>query len=526
MGNELSRRRVLQGLAVGTVGTIAGCAGGLTDAANGTQQPNSGQANGAGATATIALDSEPVAGEWSSYGGITPYYTPIHETLTRASPDLKEVVPGLSIEWESLNEQTWEFTLREDVVFHSGEPLDAAAAAESLTRLFAENEDEYTWTKLTAESFRAVDERTLEVVTTESLPATPGNLAHPLMKLQYRSGENITRPIGTGPFRVQSVAEGEPVVASAFEEYWRGTPPLSELTIRGITDPNTRALSLEADEVDVAIDLPKERFDSLQDTENVTVRTQTEPRAGLTMVNLYRPPTDDETLRRALEYAVDQEAIVRNLLEGIGKPAKAPFSSVVPFSAHDELPTYGPDLERATQLVDKSDYSGESLNFIVESEATEQQLIAERMQQSFAEIGVNVNVQLVEAASFFDTYLSGEANLTFVELGSINGVADYLVYLMFHSQGGDNVEMYQKNGTGVVSPGPEVNHLIERGDSAWDEANKYEAYREVQRRVMQTGAVIPVYYKEYILGSRAAFTGPKLHAIPHMIDWTTLRTED
>ena len=63
-----------------------------------------------------------------------------------------------------------------------------------------------------------------------------------------------------------------------------------------------------------------------------------------------------------------------------------------------------------------------------------------------------------------------------------------------------------------------------RGDTAFDESVKHEAYREVQRRVMDDGVTIPIYYKEYVIGTGRDVSGPELHSIPHMTDWTTLTT--
>lgn len=47
------------------------------------------------------------------YGGLTPYTVPVLQTLTRATPDLKEIVPGLATEWKTTSDTTWEFTIRE-----------------------------------------------------------------------------------------------------------------------------------------------------------------------------------------------------------------------------------------------------------------------------------------------------------------------------------------------------------------------------------------------------------------------------
>jgi len=482
------------------VGAIAGCLSG-----NSTQED----------TIRVTLSNEPTGGDWDAYGGVVPYYTSFQETLTAAPPSLETVEPNLATDWETFDETTWEFQLRENVTFHDGTDLTASVAADALSALI--DARPIGFTRFTPDSFRSVGEYTLEIETTQPEPATPGNLAHPLMSLQH---PNATDPVGTGPYTVESVAADEPVEASIYDEYW-GENAQVPLIFEGRQDPQTRSLRLEADETEVAMDLPRGSYDQLDAADGISVRTETEPRTGMVQINKYRDVTSDRDLRRAILYAVDQYEIVDELLGGIGEPAHSPFSKVIPWSIHDELPAYT-DSERARDLLDQSNYGGEELRFIIVGNEDEQRLIAETVQRQCGDVGINISIEQVEAAAFFSQYTGGEADLAFVELGSINGAADYLVYVMYHSEGGDNADQYESDGTGVVNPGEDVDELIDRGDTAFNREEKYDAYREVQRRVMDEAVTVPLYYKEYVIGTDSGVDGPDLHAIPHMTDWTTL----
>lgn len=496
----LTRRGVLVGTTGFAITSLAGCLG---------------DDNGDGGPARIGLGSDPAGGDWEQYGGVVPYHTPFQETLTMAPPDLEGVAPNLATDWEHLDETTWRFELREGVSFHDGTELTADVAADALTALIEARPIGFT--RLEPDSFTAADEYALEIETTQPEPATPGNLAHPLMSLQHPGADE---PVGTGPYQVESVEAEAPVEAEIFEDYW-GDSATVPLVFEGVTDPQTRTLQLESGELDIAFDLPRGRYADLRENDDVTARTRTEPRTGMIMVNKYRGPTTDRDLRRALLYATDQQELVAELLDGVGEPARSPFSKVIEWSAHEELPDHT-DKERARELRERSEYDGEPLRFIISGAESEQQLIAEELQRRWAAIDIEVDIEQVEPAAFFSQYQGGEADLAFVELGSINGAADYLVYVMYHSEGGDNRQQFAADGTGVVNPGEEVDELIEKGDTAFDEATKHDAYREVQHRVMDEGVTIPIYYKEYVLGTRAAIEGPDLHAIPHMTDWTTL----
>lgn len=309
------------------------------------------------------------------YGGLTPYTVPVLQTLTRATPDLQKIVPGLATEWKTTGEKTWEFTLQDGVTFHNGATFDANAVVQSLTKLIEQRPMGFA--DVDENSFSAKDERTLQIETTAPSPFLPGNLAHPVLAIHYRGDKSGTGPIGTGPFETGKVQSGEPITTTAYGDYYGDEPQFDELVFKGIMDDTTRTSTLRSGEVEVALDLPTQGYDKLQKAENVTVRTKEQPRTVLTPINIYKSPTDDRKLRRALLYAVDQKAIVDNIVEGIGTPAKGPFSPILEWSAHDSLPSYGPNNEQARQLVEESKYDGEEVSLILSSGSPTRQQIAE-----------------------------------------------------------------------------------------------------------------------------------------------------
>lgn len=507
MQQTLSRRQLLGGVAGGAVAMTAGC--------------QSIGAESGGGSKTIALGRSLTSGDWSMYGGAAPYYSPMHETLTASSHDFSEIEPWLATEWETVDDTIWEFTLRDDVMFHNGEDLTADVVAQSLSALLADRP--LGWAKVTDESFTALDDRTLQVETVARFGALAGTLSHPLFGIQHPS--SYERPIGTGPFEAEAADADRPLETVRFGDYWGDEPQLEELTFEGVSDPTTRSTSLQSGDIDASFEIPRQDYELLSANEDIQVRTKREPRAGSAMVNLYNSPTDDADLRRALNYAVDQQAIVESVLSGIGAPAKGPYPPMIPWSAHEDLPAYGPDLDRARELVEQSGYDGEDVELHVSSDTPHMQLIATRMQERFAEIGVSSTIRQFGRGSFYTTEQKAESNLTLIELGSINGAADYLVRLQFHSEGGDNAALYESEGTGLYNLGGEVDKLIEEGDRALDEETKHRAYREVQQRVMEQGVLVPIYNKEYVFGQRSNTTGPQMHAVPHMTRWTEFANE-
>lgn len=518
-GADWTRRRLLGGVAVGATG-LAGCTG-----AGEEQTPNEEGTPGIAddQDVTVALTRDPTSGEWDVYGGIIPYYTRVLEPLVGTSDEM-EAVPGLAERWEATGERTWTFELREDVTFHDGGPLTADAVARSFEAVLDSQLGSSGWIRLEPDGITVVDDHTIAFENTEPFPSFPGTISHNYWAVWNPDADTAAGEVaGTGPFQVDDVEEGASVTLTPFEEYYGDVARPSSLTFRFVEDPNTRTLSLQNNEVDVVFEPPRSTANRLADATETAIETQLSTTATLVAVNLYEPPTDDERLRRALNYAVDQGAVVDSILDGFGEPARGPFSRAIPWAVHDDLPEYGPDRERAATLVEESAYDGEELTILVDGAKTDDATTAELLQQWFDEIGVATAIRQVESASFYETFTAGEAHLSLVSFGSNSAAADYVIRAMFHSTGSDNRELYEAEGTGIYNPGQEVDALVDRGYAATDLETKTDHYGEVQRRVMDTGAVVPLFYSEYVLGRRADVRGVDTHPIDEMVDWSTVR---
>lgn len=263
---ELSRRAMLVGLTTGSAVGLVGCTGG----------GDNGDEN---REITIALAADPTDDKWDTYGYITPYFTRVIEPLVWATEEM-EPTPWLAEEWEAIDETTWVFTLREDVTFHNGESLTAEDVVYSFERVFDRGEYVHGWLHLTAENVVAPDDQTVEFTTTEPFPAFPGTIAHNMIAIQHPESEDHSEGVvGTGPFQTQAVERGQHIEVDPFDDYWGETVDTSPLLFEVIEDPNTRALSLGSEEVDVIFDPPRSRVASLRDDSETSVETQS--RRGL-----------------------------------------------------------------------------------------------------------------------------------------------------------------------------------------------------------------------------------------------------
>lgn len=504
---EISRRNLLKA-------TVAGSAVGLASLA--------GCIGGGGAdeeSLVIGLDVDPTDEQWDDFGGVMGYFLDVTEPLVGATTEM-ETEPQLAESWEQLDETTWRFELA-DVEFHNGETLTADDVVWTFQDVLNRQGWTSDWLSLTADGMETPDDATVIFENTEPMPSFPGLINHDYFGI--RSHEEPEPDAGTGPFEISEQGDGE-VVLEPFEDY-RGDVPNTGVTFRYIQDPTTRSLSLQNEEVDAIFNPPLNDVSELEESADTDVHTQLATSTTLGAVNLYKSPTDDETLRRALNYAVDQEEIVENIVDGVGVPARGPFSNAIPWVIHDELPEYGPDFDRASELVDESDYDGEELVLMVDSADDEHATIAEYLQSNFEEIGVNTNIRMVETGAFYGTFTDGEANVTVVSFGSNSVASDYLIRTMFHSRGSDNRQLYEADGTGIYNPGPEVDEMIEAGYHSFDDDERFEKYAEVQREIRETGAAVPLFYNEDVLAHQSDVEGFELHPIDKKYDWTDVTAD-
>src|SRR5690606_27998934 len=131
-------------------------------------------------------------------------------------------------------------------------------------------------------------------------------------------------PVGTGPFILETWRQGEEVVLVRNPDYW-GTPPNLDQVIYRVVADEARVVELEAGTVDVATRIPPSELQRLQANPDITVDQVTILRSIFVFLNAQRAPFDDVRVRQAFNYAVNKEAIVANLLSGVGQPSTAPM---------------------------------------------------------------------------------------------------------------------------------------------------------------------------------------------------------
>ncbi|MGC4192306.1 MAG: ABC transporter substrate-binding protein [Thermomicrobiales bacterium] len=329
----------------------------------------------------------------------------IYDQLIRVAADGVSLEPGLAEKWEISDDLlTYTLTLR-DATWHDGSAVTAEDAVFSINR--AATDEASTWSSMVSvlKSIEATDDKT--VVITLNTPWAPFEADLALFacsiipKAAYESQKAalFDKPIGSGPFVFDSWNKGAEIVLKKNPSYWDpGKPHLDELHFMVLTDANARMLQFQGGDLDIVTAVPYSQIESLQSNPDVVVLQDAVARTDYVMINNGREPWDDKNLRQAINYAVDKDTLLANVLFGNGQMA----NTYLPLMAGhaDSVAGYPFDLDKAKSLVaeskGKDGFTGEIL--IGAGDSVGDQL-AQIIASQLKEIGGTITVTSMEAAA-------------------------------------------------------------------------------------------------------------------------------
>ncbi|HSM51966.1 MAG TPA: ABC transporter substrate-binding protein [Thermoanaerobaculia bacterium] len=258
------------------------------------------------------------------------------------------LAPALAAAWESPDELTWVLRLRPGVTFHDGRPLTALDVLFSLQRARDHPESRVASHLVAVGSWRALDERTVEIRTRRPYPILLNKLAL-VMIVPAGAPAPIDAPVGTGPYRLAGRREGA-IELSPHAGHWRGLPAHPAVTIYLEPEPEERVAGLLGGRFDLVKEVPPR----LRQTVRASHVARLLGRDTL-LVNYLQLPSDyapfsDPRVREAIQVGIDRRALVEELAGGLGSPAGQMVGPNV-FGHAPALAAPEPDLPRARALL-------------------------------------------------------------------------------------------------------------------------------------------------------------------------------
>lgn len=373
-----------------------------------------------------------------------------YETLFDRNPE-GEIVGLLATGFEISNGGlTYEFSLQPGVTFHDGTPFNAEAVKYNFERKIEFQLP--TYNSIPWDSIEAVDDLTVRVNLTAPAPhivnvlsSKTWSMYSPTWAQEVGQDGVKSDAVGTGAFMVEEFRPNDTLRLVRNPNYWQdGLPYLDEVVFRIIPDANTRAALFEAGDVDIALGLPVPVTERLRLDSRFNVLQGVGSRQYYITLNNSRAPLDDVRVRQAINYGVDKEGIINAVFLGVGAEiARAVYMTPV-VNGYTDAGVYAYDPDRAGELLDEAGWmmgtddvrvkDGQPLELSLYTRrgaTTGDFETAELVQGMLADIGVRVNLEVFESASFVPAVTVPQeesqydmANLTF---GTVTGDGEYVV---------------------------------------------------------------------------------------------------
>ncbi|RPJ59713.1 MAG: ABC transporter substrate-binding protein, partial [Dehalococcoidia bacterium] len=337
-----------------------------------TEQPAPATEPRQGGAIIVGLQAEPTSldsHQISDYNSARATYN-IYDSLLRFKDESTEVEPGLAESW-SVSDNGLEYTLklRQGVKFHDGTDFNAEAVKFNLERQIDVNHPfhdtgefpyaEFTWGMVS--KVEVVDPSTVKITLKEVFAPFLNHLAmHPAAMVSPAAIEKYKKdishnPVGTGPFKFVSWTPGVEVVLEKNKDYWRGAPYLDQVIYRPIIEDQARLTELESGGINFLVNVLPDDLPRLKEDARFAVVEQPGMHTWWVGFNHSKEPFKDTRVRQAMNYAVNKQSIVDNLLKGTGTLSVNPLPPVV-WSYTDDFERYQYNPEKAKQLLAEAGY--------------------------------------------------------------------------------------------------------------------------------------------------------------------------
>jgi peptide/nickel transport system substrate-binding protein len=448
----------------------------------------------------------------------------IAETLVTFPDESTQIVPGLAESWTiSKDGLRYTFKLRKGVSFHDGTPLDAEAVKFSIERQI---NPEHPFNKLgkypfanyffgNVKAVEVLDPSTVDFVLKEPrasflavLTAGAASIVSPTA-VKKAGADYALAPVGTGPFKFVAWDRGQRVVLEKNPKYWRGPVKVDRVIYRPIVDDQARLTELLTGSLDLIVGTPPDFVAQLEGNPKVTLLRQVGAHVWYLGMNNQKKPFDDKRVRQALNYAVNKEAIVRDVLKGTGSLSRGP---VLPgtWGADTGLKPYPYDSERAKKLLAEAGYpNGFSTTlWVPESGSGMQSPVAMStvIQSNLKAVGVYVALQTFEWGTYLTKLRTKEQELFALSWMAGNEDPDMVMYPLLHSTqwtpDGPNRALYKNTA---------FDELLHQARLTTDQAKRADLYRQAQRILVDDPPWIFIDHEIQTAAHTKRVQGFKLH---------------
>ena len=411
------------------------------------------------------------------------------------------------------------FELREGVTFHDGTPFNAEVVKVNLD--FVRDRDNGM---ARASFFSFIDEvivnndYSVTVRSKEPNSAMASYLAHSaaafksidevnkkIEDLDYNADRN---PVGTGPFKFLEWRDSAHVKVVPFDNYWNeeGKAKVESITFKPVVESSTRVNMLKTGEVDIVFPLPTLIADEFESDPNIDVFTGSSTEAFYVGINVSLDKYQDVRVRKAMNHAVNKDALIALVLDGYGQVLNSAIAPAV--YGYDPQEIYEFDQDQAKTLLEEAGV-GEGFDAVLWTRnSTEFLTVAENVAIQLSAIGINVDVQAYETGTLFDMLDAGDGTDLFIGRWSPGtGEADWGLRPNFAS---DRIPPNYNNAGYYTNE--ELDQLFNDALRSPDQDETLRIYAEAQKVIFDDAPWIFLYVPDTIIAKRSELKGITVRA--------------
>lgn len=423
----------------------------------------------------------------------------------------------------SADGRTYTFTLRDGVKFHNGAPLTAEDVVWSWNRQMtpatnwrctSEFDGRGVVKVLAVEApnpktvvYRLESPSALFLATLARMDCGGTGVVH---RSSVGADGKWVAPVGTGPFKLGEWKRGQFIDLVRFDDYaartdaasgYTGAKKAEVPTVRFVIIPDSAAAkaALLAGNVDVVTDAASSDAAELRGKPDL--RLDVSPSMGLNgvLIQTRDPLLKDVRIRRALALAIDHEALVQSVTEGLVKPNNSPIPSTSPFHTAVQATGFKHDLAEAKRLLAAAGYSGQPIKMIANKRYNSMFDTAVLVQGMAQAAGIKIDIEVLDWATQLDRYTKGD-----YQLMSFSYSARLDPALSFEMMMGPKDKQPRK-----VWDNPEMQAKLATAMAVADRAQRQALFDELHRRIVDEVPIIVLYNGAEVAATRRNVSGFK-----------------
>jgi peptide/nickel transport system substrate-binding protein len=411
-------------------------------------------------------------------------------SLVRFDADMN-IVPDLAESWTTPSDLVYRFKLFPGIKFHDGEECTSEDVVYSLERVRnpatgSPHRDKYS----EVDQIKALDKLTVEITTKKPFAPLLSYLCNARTGSQIISKKAVEKygadfgkkPVGTGPFKIVDWKPGEKIDFVKHSSYFmKGLPYLDNVTQVLIQEESSAANAILSGDVDLVSMILFSDVKSMEGAKGVKVVRGPGLNVRFFLLNTQKKPFDDIHVRQAFAHSFDRKQLISAVIYGEGVEIQGVIPPAFKWASHPDLKTQTFNPEKARELLKKSKYQKNDLNFTILTWGTGwwkrwAEIVAA---QSSEVLGVEIRVESVEANTA--TTRNQKGDFTCSVWGWLGLVEpDEYAYDNFHSKGAKNYAKYNN---------PKVDDLLEKARTTMNRAARAKFYNQAEEIIGEEAPV-------------------------------------